>query len=91
MELYSKWGWTEDDFWLAFRKNPRFMPLSANSFSSEMDFIVNKMGSLATVVAAGDKVFLDRYVIRYQDHVPELRSIFQGKMGLRELGLGFCS
>lgn len=44
MELYSKWGWTEDDFWLAFRKNPRFMPLSANSFSSEMDFIVNKMG-----------------------------------------------
>ncbi|XP_004305722.1 PREDICTED: uncharacterized protein LOC101299983 [Fragaria vesca subsp. vesca] len=33
--------------------------------------------------------FLHRFVNKYQEQVPELLSIFQGKIGLAELGLGF--
>lgn len=35
------------------------------------------------------KSFLNRFVIKYQEQAPELLSIFQGKMALAELGLGF--
>lgn len=48
--------------------------------------LLNDKCALA-MLATSDKVFLDMYVIRYQDHAPELRSIFQSKMGLRELSL----
>ncbi|PQP97353.1 uncharacterized protein Pyn_09085 [Prunus yedoensis var. nudiflora] len=39
-EVYKKCGWTEDDFLLAFRKNPFFMSLSCKKFSSKMDFLM---------------------------------------------------
>ncbi|KAB2613018.1 hypothetical protein D8674_035334 [Pyrus ussuriensis x Pyrus communis] len=131
MELYRKWGWTEDDFLLAFRKNPQIMELAEKNFSSKMDFLVNKMGwhpadvagssvalnyslekyiirrclvirvllskglvskgefSLGTLVRKPKQYFLDRLVIKYQEQVPELLSIFEGKLRLTELGLGF--
>ncbi|PRQ51419.1 putative transcription regulator mTERF family [Rosa chinensis] len=43
-EFYRKCGWTEDDFLLAFRKNPMFMSLSEEKSSSKIEFLVNKMG-----------------------------------------------
>ncbi|KAL6185962.1 hypothetical protein ACLB2K_042084 [Fragaria x ananassa] len=33
--------------------------------------------------------FVDRFVVQHQEKVPELLSIFEGKMSLAELGLGF--
>ncbi|KAM1060202.1 hypothetical protein ACFX14_024733 [Malus domestica] len=131
MELYRKWGWTEDDFMLAFRRNPLFMDFTEKNFSSKMDFLVNKMGwqpadvagsptvvtyslekyiiprcsvirillskgliskgefMLGTFIMNPKSYFLNRFVIKYQEQVPELLSIFQGEMGLAELGLGF--
>lgn len=131
MQLYRKWGWTEDDFMLAFRKNPLFMTFSEKNFSSKMDFFLNKMCwqpadvarnpyvlttslekriiptcsvirvlllkglitkgdySLVTILKNSEKYFLDKFVLKYQEQVPELLSIFQGKMGLAEVGLGF--
>ncbi|KAM1771691.1 hypothetical protein ACFX11_046477 [Malus domestica] len=131
MELYKNWGWTEDDFLLAFRKNPQFMELTEKNFLSKMDFLVNKMGwhpadvagssvalnyslekyiiprclvirillskgliskgefSLGTLVRKPKQYFLDRLVIKYQEQVPELLNIFEGRLRLAELGLGF--
>ncbi|XP_040373860.1 uncharacterized protein LOC112199891 [Rosa chinensis] len=43
MDFYKKCGWTEDDFLLAFSKNPLFMNMTEKNISSKMDFIVNKM------------------------------------------------
>jgi hypothetical protein len=130
-EFYSKCGWTEDDFLLAFRKNPLFMSLSEEKCSSKFDFLVNKMGwqpadvaespdvlthslenaiiprcsvirvlqfkglikkgelSLTNMLIKSKKGFLNRFVIKYQKQAPELLSIFEGKMALAELGLGF--
>ncbi|CAN6573531.1 unnamed protein product [Malus baccata var. baccata] len=120
MELYKNWGWTEDDFLLAFRKNPQFMELTEKNFSSKMDFLVNKIValnyslekniiprclvirilwskgliskgefSLGTLVRKPKQYFLDRLVIKYQEQVPELLNIFEGRLRLAELGLGF--
>ncbi|PRQ51422.1 putative transcription regulator mTERF family [Rosa chinensis] len=52
MEFYEKWGWTEDDVLLAFRKNPMFMSFSVKNISAKMDFLLNKMGFQPADLAA---------------------------------------
>lgn len=132
MKFYSKYGWTEDNLMLAFRKNPIFMVVSEKTFSSKVDLLVNKMGLqpadvsehptvltyslekwiiprcsvisvlllkglikkgefsfVGTALMGRKNQFLDRFVMKYQEQVPELWSIFEGKMGLVDLGLRF--
>ncbi|XP_004305723.1 PREDICTED: uncharacterized protein LOC101300272 [Fragaria vesca subsp. vesca] len=131
MKFYRKWGWTEKDVLLAFRKNPPFMCYSELLISKKLDFYMNTMGclpsdvagypdvltyslekriiprcsvirvlqlqgliakedvSINTILKRREKWFLESFVIKYQEQVPELLSIFQGKMSLAELGLGF--
>ncbi|KAJ4727619.1 Transcription termination factor like [Melia azedarach] len=128
--VYRSWGWSENLFWLAFRKYPRCMTLSVENITAKMDFYVNKMGwppsavarvatvlayslekriiprcsvirvlqvkglikekfSLSSVVMSSDKYFTDTFVSKYQNQVPQLLNIFQGKTVLLELGIKF--
>lgn len=50
-ELYRKWGWSDNELSLAFRKNPICMILSEKKISTTMDFLVNKMGFQAKDIA----------------------------------------
>ncbi|KAF5744256.1 hypothetical protein HS088_TW08G00856 [Tripterygium wilfordii] len=40
---------------------------------------------LSTSLTSSDKRFRDRFVVAYQEHVPQLLDIFQGKVKLSEL------
>ncbi|KAK9923663.1 hypothetical protein M0R45_032070 [Rubus argutus] len=53
-------------------------------------FITKGEFSVSTMLLGSKTYFLKRFVIQYQEQVPELLSIFQGKMGLWELGIGFA-
>ncbi|CBI37153.3 unnamed protein product, partial [Vitis vinifera] len=33
-----------------------------------------------------EKKFLDRFVIKYQNHIPQLLNLFKGEVGILELG-----
>ncbi|KAJ9189028.1 hypothetical protein P3X46_000370 [Hevea brasiliensis] len=44
---------------------------------------------LSTMLIPSEKHFLERFVIKYQDQVPQLLDILHGKMRLTELGFGF--
>lgn len=44
---------------------------------------------LSSLVINSNKHFLDTFVTKYQDHVPQLLNIFHGKMTIGELGLEF--
>ncbi|KAJ9178534.1 hypothetical protein P3X46_010412 [Hevea brasiliensis] len=44
---------------------------------------------LHSVLKLSEELFLERFVIKYQVHVPQLLDIYQRKMGLAELGFGF--
>ncbi|XP_057997968.1 transcription termination factor MTERF5, chloroplastic-like [Hevea brasiliensis] len=44
---------------------------------------------VSSVMITREKYFLGRFVIKYLDQVPQLLDIFQGKIGLTELGFGF--
>ncbi|PRQ51424.1 putative transcription regulator mTERF family [Rosa chinensis] len=131
MEFYSKWGWTEDDVLLAFRRSPLFMSFSEKIISSKMDFYVNTLGcqpsdvagcpdvltyslekriiprcsvirllqlegliakedaSIITILQKSEKWFLERFVIKYQEQVPELLTSYKEKISLAKFGLGF--
>lgn len=43
-ETYTNWGWSKDDIYMAFRKQPLCMTLSEEKISRFLDFVVNKMG-----------------------------------------------
>ncbi|KAK3194019.1 hypothetical protein Dsin_025329 [Dipteronia sinensis] len=129
VEVYKKWGLSEDEIWSGFRKHPLFLQLSEKKIMSAMDFLVNKMCwqpgdvaqvpsailyslekrifprcsvirvlqlkglikqvPLSCVVVTTEKLFLDRFVIKFQDQVPQLLNIYHGKTDLLELGFGF--
>nr|XP_043621892.1 transcription termination factor MTEF18, mitochondrial-like [Erigeron canadensis] len=44
LELYKKWGLSEDDIFLAFERCPGFMMASVDKISGILDFLVNTMG-----------------------------------------------
>ncbi|XP_043714907.1 uncharacterized protein LOC122663288 [Telopea speciosissima] len=44
LEVYRKWGFSENEILMAFRRHPWFMKLSQKKIMSHMDFFVNKMG-----------------------------------------------
>ncbi|KAL5551044.1 hypothetical protein UlMin_001220 [Ulmus minor] len=130
MKLYKKFGWTEDEILLAFRKSPLVMLLAENNVVTKMSFFVNKMGlqpsdvaqnpevlkyslenriiprcsithvllskglikkkiPLSTILFTTKKYFLNKFVLEYQQEIPQLSSFFEGKMSFAELGLGF--
>ncbi|XP_043714909.1 uncharacterized protein LOC122663290 [Telopea speciosissima] len=43
LEAYRKWGFSENEILMAFRRYPWFMKLSEKKIMSHMDFFVNKM------------------------------------------------
>ncbi|XP_031268363.1 transcription termination factor MTERF15, mitochondrial-like [Pistacia vera] len=130
LKVYRSWGWSENDFWLAFRSYPTCMILSVENINTKMDFYLNKMGwqpsaiartpsalafslekriiprcrvfrflslkdlikkkiSLSYVLNFSEKVFADNFLSNYQEQVPQLFDIYQGKVDLSELGIGF--
>ncbi|XP_058200180.1 uncharacterized protein LOC131315122 [Rhododendron vialii] len=48
--------------------------------------LMKKDVSLATFLIGDDKYFLDKFVTKYEEDVPELLDVFSGKMSLAELG-----
>ncbi|KAG5514303.1 hypothetical protein RHGRI_035643 [Rhododendron griersonianum] len=49
--------------------------------------LISKDVCLSTVLIKTDKFFLDRFVTRYAEAVPQLLDVFNGKVSLAELGI----
>ncbi|XP_031260285.1 uncharacterized protein LOC116118434 [Pistacia vera] len=130
-DLFRRWGWSDEDIMLVFRKYPICMNASEIKIMNVMDFLVNNMGwqstdialspdvflmslekrviprclvikflqskglvkknlSLCACVHPVEKVFLDRFVTKYLDQVPELINIYQSKEGFQALDMNIC-
>lgn len=57
VEICKKWGWSEDDVYVAFVKQPNFMTLSEHKMSSIMDMVINKSGFDPSDVVQRPQVF----------------------------------
>ncbi|KAI9193918.1 hypothetical protein LWI28_001322 [Acer negundo] len=51
VEIYRRWGWSEEEFLAAFRKNPLCMLVSDDKIMAVMDFLVNKMDMESSAIA----------------------------------------
>ncbi|XP_057481117.1 uncharacterized protein LOC130768129 [Actinidia eriantha] len=56
VDVYKKWGWTDDEILLAFKKYPWCMTVSENKINRVMEFLVNKMGLESSLVASRPKL-----------------------------------
>uniref|UniRef100_A0A2P2K4K7 Uncharacterized protein LOC105628384 n=1 Tax=Rhizophora mucronata TaxID=61149 RepID=A0A2P2K4K7_RHIMU len=120
IEVYQRWGWSEDDVLLAYKKEPICMLLSEKKITGAMEFFISKMNLKSSVIAAHpdllfyslkkriiprfsvikilrskkvlkrdlsattllkmtERHFLDNYVIKYQDHLPQLSDVSKEK------------
>ena len=126
MEVYRRWGLTNDEIMSMFRLDPSCIRSSEKKIMSVMDFLVNKMGWEPAAISRypfvfyrslekniiprcsvrkvlqmkglvkkdlclgflckGEKDFLDKFVVKYEKDVPELLNVYQGKIGILELG-----
>ncbi|XP_026425359.1 uncharacterized protein LOC113321663 [Papaver somniferum] len=121
MDVYKRWGWSEDQIQTAFRNNPHCMKASEKKIMAVMNFFVNEMGhqslsiaqhprvftcslkeriiprcsvirilvsrglikekiSMSTISTMVDKSFVEKFVIKYEQQVPELMKVFQGQL-----------
>ncbi|XVF28359.1 hypothetical protein REPUB_Repub15cG0022900 [Reevesia pubescens] len=51
VDVYKKWGWSDEEIWECFRKYPSCFALSEDKIMANMDFLVNKMGLASSCVA----------------------------------------
>ncbi|KAJ4962142.1 hypothetical protein NE237_022081 [Protea cynaroides] len=50
LEVYQRWGFSQNEVLLAFRKHPWFMSHSEKKIMRHMDFFVNKMGCEQAII-----------------------------------------
>ncbi|KAL7252027.1 hypothetical protein ACSBR1_013806 [Camellia fascicularis] len=126
VEVYGKWGWSDEQTILAFGKNPWCMMASEEKIMAVMDFYVNTMGwessriarrpkwislslekriiprcsvvqvllskglidkkrlSLATLLESTESLFLEKFVIQYNEQAPQLLKLYQDKISLQK-------
>ncbi|KAL6134662.1 hypothetical protein ACLB2K_066890 [Fragaria x ananassa] len=92
--LLNKWGCQPAD--LAARPDLLTYSLEKRIISRcsvvrvlQLKGLVKEDTFMVTIVQETEKFFLEQFVIKYQEQVPELLSILQRKMDLAEFGLGF--
>lgn len=92
--LVNKMDWVS----VAIARNPMVLSLSLEKriiprFSVIQVLLskglIRKDFHIGTVWLRSEKHFLISFVTKYQEDVPQLLSIYQGKMSLSELGFGF--
>ncbi|KAJ9696407.1 hypothetical protein PVL29_008565 [Vitis rotundifolia] len=92
--LMNKMGWQRKavarvPLVLCYSLNKRVIPrcavvqvLQSEGLLKEADFY------LSSVLIPSERVFLARFVIKYEEQVPQLLNVYKGKLGLPELGFG---
>ncbi|MBA0733435.1 hypothetical protein Gogos_017456 [Gossypium gossypioides] len=56
IDVYKRWGWSDQEIHEAFRRYPLCMTVSEDKIMAIMDFLVNKMGYSSTLVAKQSSV-----------------------------------
>ncbi|XP_026398330.1 uncharacterized protein LOC113294126 [Papaver somniferum] len=57
VDVYKRWGWSEDQIQTAFRKSPYCMMYSEKKITAVMDFLVNEVGYNSLNIAENPRIF----------------------------------
>jgi mTERF domain-containing protein len=89
--LVNKMGWPSANIAmnpavLLFSLEKRIMPrFSVIQILVAKDLIKNEL-SLSTILIPKERRFLEKFVIKFQNDIPQLLNVYQGKMDLLEVG-----
>lgn len=72
---------------LTYSLEKRTIPRSLVVRFLQMKGFVKEELQMTTYLPMSEKLFLDRYVTKYQEKVPQLLDLYQGKMDIKELGV----
>lgn len=89
--LVCKMGWQPADVArvptvLGYSLEKRIMPRCSIVRVLVLKGLIKEDIRLSTVLIPSEKLFLKRFMIKYQEHVPQLLDIFQNQMEVAELG-----
>ncbi|XP_021627201.2 transcription termination factor MTERF15, mitochondrial [Manihot esculenta] len=92
--LVCKMGWqpaavAKTPLMLGFNLERRIMPRCSVVRVLLLKGLIKADVHLSSVLIPSEKFFFERFVTKYQEHLPELLDIFHKKMGLTQLGFGF--
>ncbi|KAF2296016.1 hypothetical protein GH714_035684 [Hevea brasiliensis] len=92
--LVNKMGWLPGDVArvpsvLCYSLEKRIVPRCSVVKVLILKGLIKGDINLSTVLTATEKYFLDLFVIKYQEEVPQLLSIFRGEINIVEFGFGF--
>lgn len=73
---------------LSFCLEKRILPRCKVTRVLQSKGLIKEDLSLYTIILPIEKKFLDRFVVRYQEQVPQLLAVYQGKVGLPDLRIG---
>ncbi|XP_043713238.1 uncharacterized protein LOC122661795 [Telopea speciosissima] len=129
LEAYRRWGFSENEILMAFRRYPYFMAQFEKRILNHTDFFVNKMGweraviikypqilglslekriiprcsvfrvlilkglmkkdrQMGYLLKKSEKLFLEKFVTKFEKEVPQLLDLYNGNISLLELGYG---
>ncbi|KAE8712383.1 Mitochondrial transcription termination factor family protein, putative isoform 1 [Hibiscus syriacus] len=57
VDVFKKWGLSEEDIWEAFRKYPGVLEASKEKIAATMDFLVNEMGFQPLTIVFQENIF----------------------------------
>jgi mTERF domain-containing protein len=89
--LVNKMGWPSANIAinpsvLSFSLEKRIMPrFSVIQILLAKDLVKNDL-SLSTILLPKERIFLEKFVIKFQNDIPQLLNVYQGKMDLLEVG-----
>ncbi|XP_059651032.1 uncharacterized protein LOC132298649 [Cornus florida] len=92
MEVYEKWGWSEEETMSAFRRTPGCMTVSEEMIMAKLNFYVNTMGWESSLIARRSELmtmslessFLKKFVTCYEE-APQLLKLYQEKLDASKL------
>ncbi|KAH7519077.1 hypothetical protein JRO89_XSUnG0140900 [Xanthoceras sorbifolium] len=86
VNMYKRWGWSDEEFLEAFRNlQKRVIPRAAVfQFLLTKGLIKSKHSRLVSLFMCSEKVFLERFVNSY-DEAPQLLSLYMDKLDLSEI------
>ncbi|KAF5731473.1 hypothetical protein HS088_TW18G00151 [Tripterygium wilfordii] len=90
----SKMGWASPAVLktpcvLRYSMEKRLIPRCSVIQALLLKGLIEKKPALSSSLIPADDIFLKRFVNRYQEQEPQLSDIFEGKMKLSDLGIGF--
>ncbi|KAM7472615.1 hypothetical protein LguiA_010798 [Lonicera macranthoides] len=92
LHLFKSLGWSEEEIWSVFKRQSICLALSEENIRRTMDFYVlesrkllKKKFKISTLFRLPEKVFLEKFVDKHLDQIPNLLEVYRGTITVEKM------